>query len=201
MSASIRAVAPALAIVDGIPTTTSTDVAVFFGKRHDNVLNAIRALRDQVTPGCLPNFQEASIEVEQPNGGKATYPGYRLTRDGFMLLAMGFTGKKALAFKVAYIDAFNRMERKLSAGAAQAKGIPQGARYLLIFDDDGKGHFREVAPHACAIDPNSKSSLQTLIGEYVPFDLIPFVLQAAASRINTRYEAMKKHAAAIKAPL
>lgn len=41
---------------------------------------------------------------------------YYLTRDGFTLLAMGFTGKKALQFKIAYIEAFNKMERMLMEG-------------------------------------------------------------------------------------
>ncbi|RRD41630.1 hypothetical protein EII18_08450 [Comamonadaceae bacterium OH3737_COT-264] len=113
MTASALAFAPTLAVVDGQATTLSTDVARHFGKRHDDVLRSIRGLIVQMPEGHLRNFAEASVEVEQPNGGKATYPAYRLTRDGFTLLAMGFTGKKALAFKLAYIDAFNQMEAAL----------------------------------------------------------------------------------------
>ena len=48
---------------------------------------------------------------------------YLLTRDAFTLLAMGFTGSRALAFKVAYINAFNRMEQLLT-GRAEAQAIP-----------------------------------------------------------------------------
>jgi phage regulator Rha-like protein len=47
-------------------------------------------------------------------------PAYRLTRDGFTLLAMGFTGKRALQFKLAYIDAFNKMEAELHDHFADA---------------------------------------------------------------------------------
>jgi len=43
---------------------------------------------------------------------------YLITRDGFMLLAMGFTGKKAMQFKLAYIEAFNQMEQELKEGLA-----------------------------------------------------------------------------------
>lgn len=113
MSQPTLAFSPAITIVDGKPTILSTDLAHHFGKRHDNVMQTIANLRAQVPKECFLNFQESSVDVEQPNGGKTTYPAYRLTRDGFTLLAMGFTGKKALAFKLAYIDAFNRMEASL----------------------------------------------------------------------------------------
>ena len=58
-----------------------------------------------------PMFEETTYIHEQ-NG--QTYPMYYLNRDGFTLLAMGFTGKKALQFKLQYIDAFNRMEEMLN---------------------------------------------------------------------------------------
>ena len=120
MSQSALLISPAVTIVDGKPTTLSTDLARHFGKRHDNVMQAIASLRSQLPSKHLLDFQEASVEVESGNGAKATYPAYRLTRDGFVLLAMGFTGKKALQFKLAYIDAFNKMEAQLLAQAAPA---------------------------------------------------------------------------------
>lgn len=113
--ATAPAISPVLTIVDGHATTLSTDVARHFGKRHDHVLRDIENLRAQLPQEHLPNFGEASVEAEGGNGAKASYPAYRLTRDGFTLLAMGFTGKKALAFKLAYIDAFNRMESALAS--------------------------------------------------------------------------------------
>ncbi|WP_284335452.1 Rha family transcriptional regulator [Comamonas sp. NoAH] len=113
MSKTASVITPAITIVDGKPTTLSTDLARHFSKRHDDVLRTIRNLLPQLSEEHLRNFAEASVEVESGNGAKASYPAYRLTRDGFTLLAMGFTGKKALAFKLAYIDAFNRMEAEL----------------------------------------------------------------------------------------
>lgn len=90
--------------------TTSQQVAAAFGRRHDKVLRAIRDLRSQLPEDRLPNFGETVEMRENPSGG-AMIPSvsYRITRDGFTLLAMGFTGKKALTFKLAYIDAFNAM--------------------------------------------------------------------------------------------
>ena len=54
-----------------------------------------------------------------PNGGEREVRAYEMDRDGFTLLAMGFTGEKALDWKLAYIEAFNRMEAELQQGVAQ----------------------------------------------------------------------------------
>ena len=121
-----------LTVVDGRPTTTSLDVARHFGKRHDDVLKAARNLVADLPDGCLRNFAETSIEVAQPNGGFREVPAYRLTRDGFTLLAMGFTGKKALQFKLAYIDEFNRMERALSSATALTEATGSAAQLAQV---------------------------------------------------------------------
>lgn len=143
MSQPVLAFSPAITVVDGKTTTLSTDLARHFGKRHDNVMQTIAALRSQMPSERLLDFQEASVEVESGNGAKTSYPAYRLTRDGFTLLAMGFTGKKALAFKLAYIDAFNRMETELQnltcdpekiALAHRAAVIATAKVYQSVFD-------------------------------------------------------------------
>jgi len=103
------AIAPVLTVIDGTPTTTSNEVAHHFGKRHERVLDAARTLIADLPESSRHNFVLAEYTDEQ---GKSR-PAYRLTRDGFTLLAMGFTGKKALAFKLAYIKAFNDMEAEL----------------------------------------------------------------------------------------
>ena len=91
-------------------STTSLQVAAVFGKRHDDLLKRIRSLCAQLPEDRLGYFAETVDMRENPSGG-AFIPSvcYSITRDGFTLLAMGFTGKKALAFKLAYIDAFNAM--------------------------------------------------------------------------------------------
>lgn len=92
-------------------TTTSQKVAAVFGKRHDNVMRDIRALMaDLPEEDRLPNFEETVDLRPNPSGGAAIpSASFAISRDGFTLLAMGFTGKKALAFKLAYIKAFNAM--------------------------------------------------------------------------------------------
>jgi Rha family phage regulatory protein len=88
----------------------SRDVAAFFGKEHRNVLRDIEGLLKSEHTLSLRHFVVSSYVNEQ-NG--QTYRSYDMTRDGFTLLAMGFTGAKALKFKLSYIEAFNAMEAEL----------------------------------------------------------------------------------------
>ena len=106
-------------IQDGKVLTDSRTVAATFGKRHDDVLRRIRAL-DIPADFSARNFAGAEYTDEQ---GKPRIC-YHITRDGFVLLVMGFTGKKAMAFKIKYIEAFNAMEHALAfAPKLDAKAI------------------------------------------------------------------------------
>ncbi len=88
----------------------SREVAKNFEKRHDNVLKDI----DDLIKGSPQNLGYLFIESEYMHKqNKQVYREYLLTRDGFTLLAMGFTGKKALEWKLKYIEAFNKMEQAL----------------------------------------------------------------------------------------
>lgn len=95
-------------IIGGKPTTTSLDVAKHFRKRHDNVLRDIKNL-ECPEDFALLNFEECS----RTGANNRPEPYVRMTRDGFTLLCMGFTGKEAMHWKVAYINAFNKMEQAL----------------------------------------------------------------------------------------
>lgn len=90
--------------------TTSLFVADYFGKMHKNILQAIENLDCSKEFSGL-NFQPAKYKDEQ---GKMR-PMYRMTRDGFTFLVMGFRGKKAAQFKEAYIKCFNDMEDWITA--------------------------------------------------------------------------------------
>lgn len=102
---------PTVSVHDGRPAVTSREVSRYFNKRHDAVLRDIAA----ITSNCpksfsAHNFVGASYLDEQAKNR----PMYIIYRDGFMLLVMGYTGKKALAIKLAYIEAFNAMEEELA---------------------------------------------------------------------------------------
>lgn len=104
--------ANAVAVYDGQPCTTSLKIAEVFGKAHRSVLGIIRNLE---IPDDFNRHNFVLVEYTDAKGEKR--PAYQITRDGFTLLAMGFTGKKAMEFKIAYIQAFNAMERQLKAQA------------------------------------------------------------------------------------
>lgn len=104
---------PAVRIHNGQVVANSEDVAAFFGKQHHNVLRDIRALIPNDN-SCALNFEWTSRKVAMPSGGTRDVPTCDMTRDGFTLLAMGFTGKRALRWKLRYIGAFNAMEAELS---------------------------------------------------------------------------------------
>lgn len=114
--------------------TTSLIVAEKFGKEHKHVLEAIRSLLNtRVENSAFVDNQQLTkmfdlIEVEQPmpiGGGVKKIPMYVMNRDGFTLLAMGFTGEKALHFKLEYINAFNKMESKIKETMSVPKTFAQ----------------------------------------------------------------------------
>lgn len=103
---------PIVQIDNGHATTLSTQVADYFGKRHDSVLRDIRNLVKKVPELRLHNFVETQ-QLVKVGAVERHVVVYRMDRKGFTLLAMGFTGELALKFKIAYIDAFDEMEAKL----------------------------------------------------------------------------------------
>lgn len=105
-------------------------VAKTFGKRHDNVMNAIRAIlntkgidekdQQEADKFNLLNFKEITYKDEK--GRK--YPAYAMTRKGFSILVMGFNGAKAMKFKRAYINRFDDMERFIQTLVETRKDFP-----------------------------------------------------------------------------
>ena len=89
--------------------TTSLKVAEVFEKEHKHVLDAVRKLFTAENSAVKQMFQESTYLNER----NQSQPMFVMNRDGFTLLAMSFNGKKALDFKIAYIDAFNTMEAEL----------------------------------------------------------------------------------------
>lgn len=89
--------------------TSTTNVAKNFKREHHNVMKSVEALKKDVV-----NFNEMFFETTEPDSYNRERKVYLMNRDGFTLLAMGFTGKRAMEFKLKYIEAFNDMEKKLS---------------------------------------------------------------------------------------
>ena len=85
--------------------TTSLMVAETFGKEHKNVIQSIENLTAENQ--AVRNMFEKTTYTNERN---RQYPMYYINRDGFTLLAMGFTGKEALQFKLEFLNQYNRME-------------------------------------------------------------------------------------------
>ena len=86
--------------------TTSLKVAEIFEKEHKHVMEAIRKLTAENS-----TVRKMFVEDSYLNSRNQQQPMYYMNRDGFTLLAMGFTGSKAMEFKLKYIEAFNKMEQ------------------------------------------------------------------------------------------
>ncbi|ENB0845594.1 Rha family transcriptional regulator [Escherichia coli] len=158
MEAAIMATIPTLShpdvtIENGRAVTTSVAVADFFRKMHKDVLKKIDNLE------CSEKFSErnfAPAEYLDEQGKKR--PMYQITKNGFVFLVMGFTGKKAAAFKEAYIAEFDRMETELRQNNTPPadKIIPGDGRTLVVhFDERGNIRFTETVPDGalvCTLD-------------------------------------------------
>lgn len=99
---------PSIQIINNQLMVSSLDVAEKFNKRHDNVIQAIKRLDIPEDFNAL-NFK--AVEYSDVKGEKRK--AYNITRDGFVILVMGFTGKEAMQWKIRYIQAFNAMEAAL----------------------------------------------------------------------------------------
>ena len=91
-----------------VTVVTSLDVAETFEKRHDHVLRDVEKLKKDI-----PNFGEMFFETTMPDSYGRSQKSFLMNRDGFTLLVMGYTGEKAMKFKLAYIKQFNAMEQAL----------------------------------------------------------------------------------------
>ena len=88
--------------------TTSLVLAEVFEKKHQHVMEAIRKLTVENS-----TVKKMFVEDSYLNSRNQQQPMFYMNRDGFTLLAMGFTGSKAMEFKLKYIDAFNKMEKQI----------------------------------------------------------------------------------------
>jgi Rha family phage regulatory protein len=117
MSETALSTVPHVWVEEGVGWTGSRDVAAYFGKPHRQVLRDINKLEigtDLCRSWFRPALYQDSYGREQPS--------VDMTKDGFTILAFGFTGAKALAFKKKYIETFNRMAEAIESGAV-AQGI------------------------------------------------------------------------------
>lgn len=143
------------------PVTTSKMVAEVFGKEHRNVLRDIDTLKDVL------NFEQMFYEETEPDSYGRPQRIYQMNRDGFSLLAMGFTGQKALEWKVKYIEAFNYMEQQLNTPEIQMAHGLLAAKTLIEQKDklieEQKQLIEEQKPKVLFAEAVSASDSSVLI--------------------------------------
>lgn len=130
---------------NGAPAVRSDVLAAHFNRSHKNVLRDIAKLRPKCPESFRGlNFEPTLVDVPGPNGAVRQERAYLLTRDGFTLLVMGFTGAAAVAWKLKYIKAFNALEAAVvqnQSELARQAGYQQGideARALPAAEADRK---------------------------------------------------------------
>lgn len=149
-----------LSTQNGEPVVSSRQIAESFGKEHKHVLDAVKNLVAE-NSAAKSMFHLSSFE----NRGKK-YPMYLMNRDGFSLLAMGFTGKAALEWKLKYIAAFNAMEKELAAKPLSRSELMAQALIAAHEELEHKAaQIEEMTPKAVFADAVRASKSSILIGE------------------------------------
>ena len=119
--------------IDGELVVTSRQIAEDFDKRHADVIEKIEELI-KTENSVMTMFIETSYKA----GTGKSYKEYLITRDGFSLLVMGFTGLKALQWKLKYIEAFNKMEQTLREPQKQLTQIEMMELQFKILKEQGQ---------------------------------------------------------------
>ncbi|MDR2055211.1 MAG: Rha family transcriptional regulator [Desulfovibrio sp.] len=187
-------VSPSISLVNGRPSVTSLQIAEHFGKRHDSILRDIR----RITGDCpsdfhVHNFVEVLQAVERPDGSKIDIPVFVVFRDGFMLLVMGYTGKKALQIKLAYIAAFNAMEAEI----AGQKALPETTTPSTPADRKPlrslvNAWARIANVHQSALWPQVRAHFQLERIDDLPVEWIPQALAFAQGKIDEFQKSRQK---------
>lgn len=152
---------------EGQLLVSSREVARNFEKRNSEVNRAIenhiQTLENTDSAKLSSLFIENKYTTENANG--VHYKEYLLTRDGFTLVAMGFTGVKALNWKLKYIDAFNKMEQALRS---QSSNFKIDSKFMYQLAEELERKEKQIAlmkPKAIFADAIATSKQSVLVGE------------------------------------
>ena len=125
-------------VANGEAFTTSLNVAEVFDKQHKHILAKIGEFPQDIFNGS--NFR--LVEYKDKKGESRPY--YKISKDGFVLLAMSFTGERFYKFKVAYINAFNAMADEIKRLKFEAY-VNKIAELDAVLVDKTKRHHREIS--------------------------------------------------------
>lgn len=151
-----------LSTQNGEPVVSSRQIAENFDKNHRDVLRAVDNLKEDVR-----NFAQMFFETTAPDSYGRGQRAYMMNRDGFTLLAMGFTGKVALEWKLKYIAAFNEMEKKLAEQPQLTRSQLLATALIAAHEEleEKDKQIAELTPKGVFADAVSASSQSILVGE------------------------------------
>lgn len=151
-----------LSMQNGEPVVSSRQIAENFGKNHRDVLRAVDNLKEDVR-----NFAQMFFESTEPDSYGREQRAYLMNRDGFTLLAMGFTGKAALEWKLKYIAAFNEMEKKLAEQPQLTRSQLLATALIAAHEEleEKDKQIETMKPKALFADAVSASKKSILVGE------------------------------------
>lgn len=151
-----------LSTQNGEPVASSRQIAESFEKNHRDVLRAVDSLKEDVR-----NFAQMFFETDTPDSYGRPQRTYLMTRDGFTLLAMGFTGKAALAWKLKYIAAFNEMEKQLAQRPPLSRSELMAQALIAAHDEleHKNAQIAELTPKGIFADAVRASKQSILVGE------------------------------------
>lgn len=146
----------------GEPVASSRQIAENFEKNHNHVLRDIDSLKKDVS-----NFGQMFFETTAPDSYGREQRAYLMNRDGFTLLAMGFTGKAALEWKLKYIAAFNEMEKKLAEQPKLTRSQLLATALIAAHEEleQKDKQIETMKPKALFADAVSASKKSILVGE------------------------------------
>lgn len=151
-----------LSMQNGEPVVSSRQIAENFEKNHRDVLRAVDNLKEDVR-----NFAQMFFETTTPDSYGREQRAYLMNRDGFTLLAMGFTGKAALEWKLKYIAAFNEMEKKLTEQPQLTRSQLLATALIAAHEEleEKDKQIETMKPKALFADAVSASQKSILVGE------------------------------------
>lgn len=151
-----------LSMQNGEPVVSSRQIAENFDKNHRDVLRAVDNLKEDVR-----NFAQMFFESTEPDSYGREQRAYLMNRDGFTLLAMGFTGKAALEWKLKYIAAFNEMEKKLTEQPQLTRSQLLATALIAAHEEleEKDKQIETMKPKALFADAVSASKKSILVGE------------------------------------
>ena len=151
-----------LSMQNGEPVVSSRQIAENFEKNHRDVLRAVDNLKEDVR-----NFAQMFFETTAPDSYGREQRAYLMNRDGFTLLAMGFTGKAALEWKLKYIAAFNEMEKKLTEQPQLTRSQLLATALIAAHEEleEKDKQIETMKPKALFADAVSASKKSILVGE------------------------------------